>query len=147
MVVACSAADQREWLELRQQLWPHCSPEEHASEIVDALAAPQRFAQFIEYDAANVAVGFIELSLRSDYVNGTETSPVAFVEGIYVVPSVRRSGVARRLMAEAERWARSVGCEELASDAELENIESHAMHEALGVEETERVVFFRKTLE
>jgi aminoglycoside 6'-N-acetyltransferase I len=35
----------------------------------------------------------------------------------------------------------------LASDALLDNGASHAMHRALGFEETERVVFFRKPLE
>jgi aminoglycoside 6'-N-acetyltransferase I len=35
---------------------------------------------------------------------------------------------------------------ELASDALLDNNGSHAMHEALGFTETERVVYFRKAL-
>ena len=50
------------------------------------------------------------------------------------------------LVAEAERWAASVGCSEFASDALIDNTRSRAMHAALGFEETERVVFFRKAL-
>jgi aminoglycoside 6'-N-acetyltransferase I len=39
-----------------------------------------------------------------------------------------------------------MGCTELASDALLDNQASHAMHEALGFAETERVVYFLKPL-
>jgi aminoglycoside 6'-N-acetyltransferase I len=84
--------------------------------------------------------------VRNDFVNGTRSSPVAFLEGIYVVPQERRRGVARSLIAAAEDWARVRGCVEFASDASLQNRLSQAMHQALGFEETERVVYFRKGL-
>jgi len=54
--------------------------------------------------------------------------------------------VARALLGVVTDWARAHGCIELASDALLENTASHAMHAALGFEETERVVFFCKPL-
>ena len=78
--------------------------------------------------------------------NGTDTSPVAFLEGIYVEPRLRRKGIGAALVAAVCAWARRMGCRELASDALLENEGSHAVHRALGFEETERVVFFRKAL-
>lgn len=84
--------------------------------------------------------------MRADYVNGTTSSPVAFLEGLYVVPEVRRKGIAASLVSAVSQWARSVGCSEFASDALLENETSHAVHRALGFQETERVVFFRRTL-
>jgi aminoglycoside 6'-N-acetyltransferase I len=62
------------------------------------------------------------------------------------VPQARRQGIARKLVAEAERWATVKGCSEFASDALLENTRSHAMHAALGFKESERVVFFKKAL-
>jgi aminoglycoside 6'-N-acetyltransferase I len=110
------------------------------------LRSPQRFAQFVEYDSAGVPLGFVEVSLRVDYVNGADTSPVAFLEGIFVAPHARQRGIARALIAEVERWALNNGCMELASDAGLENTGSHAMHLALGFAESERVVFFKKPL-
>ena len=145
-MVACGDIRQPGWLELRQQLWPHCSVEEHLAEMATFIHDPARFGQFIEYSAIGEPVGLVEVSLRSDYVNGTETSPVAFLEGIFVLPSARRDGFARKLVQEAERWALERGCTELASDAPLENTSSHAMHAALGFIETERAVFFRKVL-
>lgn len=146
MVTACRTVDQPGWLSLREQLWPHCTREEHIAEMASFLAARKRYAQFMEYAAGGAPLGFIEISLRTDYVNGTDTSPVAFLEGIFVVPEARGSGVARRLVAEAEHWAKFMGCSEFASDTQLENTSSHAMHAALGFVETERVVFFKKAL-
>ena len=146
MAIPCESVDQPGWLELREQLWPNHPSAEHLAEMASFLASPERFAQFIEYDPSGNALGFVEAALRSDYVNGTNSSPVGFLEGIYVVPQARRQGIARILVAEAERWAASIGCSEFASDAHIDNTRSHAMHAALGFEETERVVFFRKAL-
>jgi aminoglycoside 6'-N-acetyltransferase I len=146
MATACKDISEPGWLALRQELWPHSTAEEHLAEMAAFLAQPARFAQFIEYDGAGAAIGLVEVSIRTDYVNGTETSPVAFLEGIYVVAQARRAGVARRLVAEAERWALGMGCTELASDASVGNTTSHAMHAALGFVETERVVYFKKEL-
>ena len=110
------------------------------------VADPRRYGQYIAYSASHEAIGFAEVSLRGDHVNGARTSPVAFIEGLYVVPPARRKGVARALVAAACDWARRAGCQEIASDAVLENSISHVVHRALGFEETERVVFFRRTL-
>ena len=82
----------------------------------------------------------------SDYVNGTLSSPVAFLEGLYVVPEARQKGVARALVTAVERWALKLGCREFASDASIENLLSQTVHRALGFRETERVVFFRRPL-
>lgn len=111
------------------------------------LAVPERYAQFVAAPAAGRPVGFAEASIRADHVNGTSSSPVGFLEGIYVVPGARRQGVATALVAAVARWAREAGCRELASDALLDNQASQAAHRALGFQETERVVYFRKSLD
>jgi aminoglycoside 6'-N-acetyltransferase I len=88
--------------------------------------------------------GFAEATLRADYVNGCKSSPVAFLEGLYVRPDCRKRGAARLLCQAVEDWAIELGCTELASDTWLDNVGSQRMHEALRFEETERVVYFRK---
>ncbi len=50
-------------------------------------------------------------------------------------------------MRAAEGWARKKGCSEMASDHEVGNEASGAFHEALGYQEVERIVCFRKGLE
>ena len=145
MIVPCTSIRQDGWLDLRQALWPHCPAAEHLAEMQSFLDEPDRYAQFVAYEEGKPA-GFVEAALRTDYVNGTDSSPVAFLEGIYVAPGFRRRGIGSALVAAVVAWARARDCSELASDALLENEVSHAMHRALGFEETERVVFFRKRL-
>jgi aminoglycoside 6'-N-acetyltransferase I len=138
--------DLEAWASLRHQLWQHLSLEGHRADIAEALSEPERLVAFLCVDTDGRAIGLAEASVRSDYVNGCETSPVAFLEGIVVAPVARRQGVAARLVAAVADWARGGGLTELASDAELHNTVSHAMHVALGFEETERVVCFRRAL-
>jgi aminoglycoside 6'-N-acetyltransferase I len=87
----------------------------------------------------------IELSLRT-FADGCRSMPVPYVEGWYVVPEARRRGIGRALVAAAERWARDLGHTEMASDALLGNLESERAHLALGFEEVERAIRFRKDL-
>lgn len=146
MILPCTSTAQDGWLSLRQALWPDCPEAEHLAEMHSFLLDPDRYAQFVAYDEDGQPAGFAEAALRTDYVNGAETSPVAFLEGLYVVPRQRCKGWGRALVGAVTAWARARGCRELASDALLENEASHRMHHALGFEETERVVFFRKEL-
>lgn len=131
---------------LRAGLWPDEDEAGHLEEARDALDHADRAAAFLAFDADGAAIGFAEASLRHDYVNGTDDSPVGFLEGLYVAPAARRRGVGAALVAAVERWTRERGCAELASDAALDNADSHAAHAAYGFEETERVVYFRKLL-
>jgi aminoglycoside 6'-N-acetyltransferase I len=142
----CSSLDQPGWLDLRMALWQDATAEEHRAYMAIALAQPERFLQLMMYDARREPVGFIEGSIRSDHVNGTESSPVGFVEGVYVLPAWRRQGIARQLFAAIGDWARARGCRELASDALIENQASQRAHRALSFRETERVVYFTRAL-
>ncbi len=135
-----------DWLQLRLALWPDASSAEHLEEMATFIAEPKRFAQFIARDEEGQAWGFIEASIRTDYVNGTKTTPVAFLEGLYVKPAARRKGIASKLVEAVVQWAIPSGITELASDASTRNRTSHAVHRSLGFLETERVVYFNKAL-
>ncbi|HTN26941.1 MAG TPA: aminoglycoside 6'-N-acetyltransferase [Burkholderiales bacterium] len=141
----CESLEHPGWLALREALWPHCSREEHLREMAAQLAEPERYAHFLA-SISDHAVGLAEVAIRNDYVNGTATSPVGFLEGIYVIPEARRRGIAKTLVDAVIGWVRDAGCRELASDARLDNSLSLVVHRALGFEQTERVVFFRKTI-
>jgi aminoglycoside 6'-N-acetyltransferase I len=114
----------------------------HASELA-VLLLNQRIVGFLALSAGR-AIGFAEASLRTDYVNGCDSRPVVFIEGLWVEPQHRRHGVARALVTAVESWTQELGCSELASDVLIDNEASLAVHRALGFEETDRVVFFRK---
>ncbi len=91
-------------------------------------------------------VAFADCCLRHDYVEGCETSPVAYLEGIYVEAKWRGQGIAAALVRACEGWARELGCLEFASDADIRNHSSQAFHRALGFTEAARIVHFHKRL-
>ncbi len=146
-ILPATAAHLPQWATLRYALWTWDTVEDHAEEAQELYLKgnPDR-AAFVALDDAGVVTGFAEATLRRDYVEGCETSPVAFLEGIYILPEARKSGVARALSDAVADWGRSRGCTEYASNALIDNVDSHAFHAAIGFEETERVVFFRKAL-
>lgn len=145
-VVPATPGRQTAWCRLRQMLWAETSAADHVLETAAMLAGPDRFAAFLAVTDEGDVAGFAEASLRFDYVNGCETSPVAFLEGIFVAAEFRRRGMGSVLVAAVADWAREKGVGELASDADIANQQSIALHGALGFSETERVVCFRKLL-
>jgi aminoglycoside 6'-N-acetyltransferase I len=145
-VRAAQPGDLDEWIRLRVALWP--------DDLKEHRAAGERFFAgdrhepaevLLAIDAQGEAIGFAELSIRN-IVDSCSTRSVAYLEGWYVDPSVRRRGIGAALIAAAERWAVEQGCREFGSDALIDNHGSQLAHRALGFEETGRVVNFRKDL-
>ncbi len=135
------------WTQLRSQLWPNGAIEVHREDLKRLFLSGNGDAiAFLAFNDAGGIIGFAEATLRHDFVNGCDSSPVLFLEGIYIRPQERRKGVGRLLCAAVAAWGRAQGCTEFGSDALLENVESQAFHLALGFGESERVVFFRKVL-
>ncbi|VEA76993.1 aminoglycoside 6'-N-acetyltransferase [Salmonella enterica subsp. arizonae] len=95
------------WRGLRKQLWPGHPDDGHLADGEEMLQA-DHLASFIAM-ADGVAIGFADASIRHDYVNGCDSSPVAFLEGIFVLPSFRQRGVAKQLIAAVQRWERIKG--------------------------------------
>ena len=102
-------------------------------------------ACFIKY-MNNISVGFAQCSLRTDYVEGTGSSPVGYLEGVFVKEVFRKNGYAKELLCACERWAKDRGCREFASDCELDNIASFKFHMAVGFDEANRIICFKKKL-
>ena len=65
-------------------LWPHNSTEEQSLEMATLLGNSDRYSQYIAYKDSNIPTGFIEFSIRIDYVKGSSSSLVLFLEGIYL---------------------------------------------------------------
>jgi aminoglycoside 6'-N-acetyltransferase I len=135
------------WSTMRYALWTWDTVKDHANEAKALYLSgnPDR-AAFIAIDEEASVLGFAEATLRRDWVEGCNTSPVAFLEGIYVQPEARLTGAAKALSEAVAAWGRDNGCTEYASNALLDNIDSHNFHAAIGFAETERVVYFRKEL-
>ena len=130
--------------ELACKLWPDHTVEEMRSEFAEIITKPD--ATFFLAYAEETAVGFAQCQLRHDYVEGTDSSPVGYLEGIYVAEFSRKQGVARELLSACESWAKSIGCTEFASDCELDNVQSLQFHLNVGFEEANRIICFMKKL-
>lgn len=139
--------DAAAWLQLRRALWPGGSEREHRQEIDRFFAGPARepLAVLLAEDGAGAPLGFVELSIRA-HAEGCRTDRVAYLEGWFVVPTARRHGVGRALIAAAEEWGRSQGCSEFASDAQPDNDVSTIAHSSVGFTEVGLLRCFRKDL-
>jgi aminoglycoside 6'-N-acetyltransferase I len=137
--------DRAEWVRMRDLLWPG-SLGDHEAETRRFFAQPdETLATFVLDRMDGRLGGFIEVGQRH-YAEGCASSPVAYIEGWYVDADLRRQGLGAALVRVAERWARSRGLTEIASDAETDNEVSIKAHKALGYAEEARVVCFRKDL-
>lgn len=129
---------------LAQQLWPHHTVEELKDEFSDIIEKDDA-AFFLAYEE-KVAVGFAQCQLRYDYVEGTSSTPVGYLEGIYIKEEYRKMGFAKKLLADCEAWAKEKGCKEFASDCELENGDSLQFHLGVGFMEANRIICFTKKI-
>lgn len=129
---------------LAAMMWSNHSVEELNIEFSDLFMKEE--AQFFLKYENDIPVGFAQCQLRHDYVEGTETSPVGYLEGIFVKEGFRHKGYAGALLAECENWAKSKGCKEFASDCELDNDDSLQFHRAMKFTEANRIICFTKKI-
>jgi len=135
------------WNRLRSELWP--DHPNHDEEIVQFFLGKtcEPAAVFVAEDDDGALCGFAELSIRHDYVEGARSTPVAYLEGWYVMPDRRGCGVGQDLIAQAEQWAAACGLKELGSDAPVDNDRSLRAHIASGFQQTGVTVHFIKPLD
>ena len=144
MIRKAETRDAKTVAELAVRLWPEHAAEEMEAEFCE-LPAKDDCAVFL-YEQEGKAVGFAQCGLRHDYVEGTDSSPVGYLEGIYVSEPFRNKRIASALLAACEDWARGQGCTEFASDCELLNADSLRFHLAAGFTEANRIICFVKKL-
>lgn len=137
--------DFSEWLRLRKLLWDESTLDEHREEMIDIIEHFETQLVLVVEVVNNRLVGFLEASIRP-FVEDCHTDHVGYLEGWFVESDYRRKGIGRMLVKKAEDWARSKGCEEMASDSEIGNDLSLQAHLRFGYEETSRLIHLRKDL-
>lgn len=144
MIKQAGIYDSKIVAELAMLLWPDNEINDLEKEMIEYIISDNG-AIFIYFNETE-PVGFAQCNLRNDYVEGTESSPVGYLEGIFVKFEYRKSGIGKKLLIQCEKWAKGMGCSEFASDCELNNIESLKFHLKLGFEEANRIICFKKNL-
>ena len=144
MITKATINDLDQLVNLALLLWPHHTTEDLKEEFEPMLEREN--TAFFLISANGQPVGFAQCQLRQDYVEGSKSSPVGYLEGIFVMEEYRDHGYARKLLQECEQWALSKGCREFASDCELDNTTSLKFHKKTGFEEAGRIICFIKAL-
>lgn len=138
-------AESQAWLRLARRLWPQ-HPARELSEVFRLGQRKPRRAVFFVAQTEKKMIGFIYGTIRVDYVEGSDTSPVGYLEGIYVEPNHRKQGIAAVMMNKFENWVRARGCTELGSDAYATNKLSRKVHERLGFKPQPLIAPFLKKI-
>ena len=96
---ACEVAN------LAIQMWEDNSIEGLTEEFIELIEKEdaQIFIKFVQ----DKAVGFAQCQLRYDYVEGTESSPVGYLEGIFLEKEYRGKGYATECLNYAKRIAQN----------------------------------------
>ena len=149
-----TVADRGEWIRLRSELWSR-SRMDFLEKDADTFLRSRRAHRFrrngmiatviVAELGPGKLVGFAEADLRP-YADGCHSSPVGYLEGWYVAPELRRTGIGRALVRAVEDWARDLGCTEMASDTEVNNATSRLAHKSLGYTEVQRLLHLRRDL-
>ncbi len=129
------------WKHMRKQIYPIIDDEYDDQEMLEIIVREDWFCYFVLNDNQDV-MGLVELSSRN-IVDGCLTSPVAYLEGLYLLPEYRGRGLGKKTMQMIMQWSKDKGFAELATDAELENEAAQQFYKAIGFEEVDRVVEFR----
>lgn len=143
-VVTVTTEHLNDLAELTCCLWPTAAPSARLAELTAQLS-DSNLIFFLVYDE-KTAVAFAECALRHDYVEGSQSSPVGYLEGIFVREEHRKNGVGRLLLQRCMDWSRQCGCSEFASNCELGNTQSLHFHLHAGFSEAGRTINFLRKL-
>lgn len=142
------------WLALRNELWPG-DLEEHRAEIdwqldqmakdTDGPGAIHALLAFTRDNPNTAPIGLLEGTIRS-HADGCAPGRVIYMEGWIVAEPYRKLGIGKLLVDALCEWGRAKGCVEIASDALIDNDLSFRAHTALGFEEVDRCINFRRSI-
>ncbi len=144
MFIKVTEENLNELVPMALELWPDNTYEGLKEDLADLLKSEKHASFLYQSDGENV--GFIQLSTRHDYVEGSDSSPVGYVEGIYVKPEYRGKNIAKEMITHGEQWALSKGCTQMASDVEQHNTVSYEFHKRIGFKEANRLICFIKDI-
>ncbi len=130
-----------QWREMRKRVYSSLDDEFHEIEMKKIVDNRDWFCYFLENDN-NKILGMVELSSRN-IVDGCLSSPVAYLEGLYLKKQHRGMGLGREAIEIIKNWCKKKGFTELGMDTEMKNVEAQKFFKAIGLHETYRIVQYR----
>ena len=144
MIKKAKVSDAYEIAQLAVEMWDNHNIEDLQADFISAIRSEEAVI-FLKYEK-ELIVGFAQCQLRHDYVEGTDSSPVGYLEGIFIQKEFRKKGYAKELLEACENWSKEAKCTEFASDCELDNKMSLQFHLKNGFNEANRIICFTKKL-
>ncbi len=126
---------------MRKDLYRDLDDDYHDQEMENIFQNDKWNCRFLE-DEGCLTIGLVEISSRN-IVDGCLSSPVAYLEGLYLKPGYRGQGNGKKILNIILGWCKEKGFSELATDTELTNTNAQRFYKAIGFQETDRVVEFR----
>ena len=139
-------SDFNSWQKMALKLWTDYD-EKDLSKDLETIFDSSTQITFLAKNNKQEAIGFVNMSVRQDYVEGADKSPTGYLEGIFVEEKYRKMGVAKALVKVGEQWLKQNNCTQIGSDTWLSNIDSQKFHERLGFKEEERLVHYIKMIQ
>ena len=80
-------------------------------------------------------IGFLNSTIRTDYVEGSEADKTGYVEGIFVKETNRKQKIGKQLFEALVTYYKAKNITSIGSDAFVDNIKSDQFHKAIGFNE------------
>lgn len=144
MIKEAKINDINHLVNLARALWLDSSIDELSKLFSEVIDCKDRII-YLALEECQIT-GFAYFSLRRDYVEGTSTSPIGYLEGIYIKPNYRNKGFGKQLIEKGLIWAKLKRCKEFASDCEIDNELSILFHKKIGFREANKIVCFVKDI-
>lgn len=138
-IITQSKTEVLDYHRMRYALWPHHTEEDLQIEMNKILKGENFYKNELSWTVFVVVKengdlgGFAEITLYPE-VCYSDSKPVAYIEGWFIDEDLRRKGIGKKLIGTAEQWAKKIGCLDIVSDVEIDNIISQNSHSALGFE-------------
>ena len=137
-------AEFQAWLDVSLKLFKDYPAEATERDLV-RMAQNPKYKTFLA-KSGNRTIGFITVSVRTDYVEGSNSSPTGYVEAIFVDSDYRKEGAAKLLFEKGEHWTKLQGCSEIGSDTWDWNLAAQEFHLKLGFRKEDVLVHFIKKI-
>lgn len=143
-IVIATIDNIEEIVNMALKLWTDNTYESLKEEFIEILHSNKQ--DILLYSIDDEYIGFNHVAIRHDYVEGSSTSPVGYMEGIFVKKEYRNRGIARELVEAGEGWTKARGCTQMGSDVEFHNVDSYNFHKSIGYDEVNRIISFLKNI-
>jgi len=143
-IITASLNEIQDLVSISSLMWEKYS-KESLTEKYEKILKLKTSKIFLLYINAH-PIAFAHCQLRYEYVEGTKTNTVGYLEGIFVKKEYRKRGYSKLLIKSCESWLKTKNCTEFASDSGIDNTDSYYFHTSNDFMEVNRNICYKKDI-